>query len=119
MHIPFDGLCQPLSSVLQGKRRFVIESSVTDGPQPSDQNLEDILAPNALEKLRTTGKLGRAPWAASLTDGEIDFCREALDTHYCQELFVCCREKILGAAAARFAEQMLFCGTKRKRPTSL
>lgn len=71
MHVPFDGLRQPSPSILQGRRRLVVESVVTEGPQPSAQSLDDVLAPNALETLRTTGKLGRASWAASLGDGEI------------------------------------------------
>jgi len=71
MHVPFDGLRQPSPAILQGRKRFVIEHSSTEGPQPPTQKLEDAFAPIALEKLRTTSKLGRAPWATSLTEGEI------------------------------------------------
>ena len=71
MHIPFEGLGQPSPTILRGKKRLVIESSVTAGPQPQKLDIQDILAPNALEDLKRTGKLGRAPWATQLSAEQV------------------------------------------------
>ncbi|MGY6241567.1 TraB/GumN family protein (plasmid) [Burkholderia ambifaria] len=71
LHAPYVGLRQPLPSVLRGKARLVIESSVTQGPQPSFPPLQELLAPEAMARLATQGKLGRAPWAMSLSDEEV------------------------------------------------
>ncbi|MBB5409179.1 hypothetical protein HDG34_003120 [Paraburkholderia sp. HC6.4b] len=71
VHIPYPGLHQPLASALQGRARLVIESSVTQGPQPQPQGLPEVLAPNAYASLMTRGKLERAPWASSLSDDDV------------------------------------------------
>lgn len=70
-HIPYAGLRQPLPSVLQGKARLVIESSVTQGPQPAKEDPREISAPNALASLATRHTLERAPWAMSLSDRDV------------------------------------------------
>ncbi|RQH04349.1 TraB/GumN family protein [Paraburkholderia dinghuensis] len=71
MHIPYAGLRQPLPSVLRGRSRLVIESSVIQGPQPVRQDLRDMLAPNALASLETHHELERAPWAMMLSDQDV------------------------------------------------
>jgi uncharacterized protein YbaP (TraB family) len=71
LHAPYTGLRQPLPSVLRGKTRLVIESSVTQGPQPAPQDARELLEPDALANLATQGKLGRAPWAMSLSDEDV------------------------------------------------
>ena len=71
VHIPYAGLRQPLPSVLEGKARLVIESSVTQGPQPAKEDPREILAPNALASLATRHVLERAPWAMSLSARDV------------------------------------------------
>lgn len=71
LHVPYTGLLQPLPSVLRGKARLVIESSVTQGPQPPAPKVQDMLAPDAMPSLASQGRLGRAPWAMSLSDDEL------------------------------------------------
>lgn len=71
VHIPYPGLRQPLPSVLQGKARLVIESSVKQGPQPAKEAPSELLAPNALASLMTRHPLERAPWAMSLSDRDV------------------------------------------------
>jgi uncharacterized protein YbaP (TraB family) len=70
-HVPYAGLRQPLPSLLQGKARLVIESSVTQGPQPAKEDPREILAPNALASLATRHTLERAPWAMTLSDRDV------------------------------------------------
>lgn len=71
VHIAFPGLRQPLPAVLQGRARLVIESSVTQGPQPPQASLREVLAPNAYASLMTQGQLERAPWANALSDDNV------------------------------------------------
>lgn len=71
VHIAFPGLRQPLPAVLRGGARLVIESSVTQGPQPPQASLREVLAPNAYASLLTQGRLERAPWASALSEDDV------------------------------------------------
>ena len=90
IHVPVDGLPQPASTLMSGARQYVIESSVTAGPQPAQQNLMDMVNPAARSVLAASvipspekpvfhfPSLPMAPWATGLSAGQLSLFRERL-----------------------------------------
>lgn len=71
VHIPLAGLRQPVTEVLDGTKSFVIESSISQGPQPSTKSLQDALDPQVYASLAATGKMQRASWAKWLSNNQV------------------------------------------------
>ena len=76
LHIAATRLQQPDASVMNGAKRYVVESSTTQGPQPTALPLD--LAPEVIHRLLATKGVTRADWAAGLTEAHLKTFREYL-----------------------------------------
>ncbi|MDF8359426.1 TraB/GumN family protein [Achromobacter anxifer] len=72
IHVPYKGLVQPAAGLLDGRKRLVVESSRTQGPQPRDPSPTEMLHPDVLASVRAGRGVVRAPWAANLSDDQVD-----------------------------------------------
>lgn len=68
LHVPYPGLVQPAPTLLNGRKRLVVEGSVTQGPQPKAPSLSELLDPEAYQAFNAGLGFKRAPWAAHLTE---------------------------------------------------
>lgn len=81
LHVPYKGLVQPAAGLLDGRKRLVVESSRTQGPQPKDPSPTEMLHPDVLASVLAGRGVVRAPWAANLSDDQVD---QLLHTARCQ-----------------------------------
>ncbi len=81
LHVPYKGLVQPAGGLLDGRARLVVEGSLTQGPQPKAPTPTELFHPDALASIRAGRGAVRAPWAANLSDDQVD---QLLHTARCQ-----------------------------------
>lgn len=72
LHVPYKGLVQPAAGLLDGRTRLVVEGSSTQGPQPKALSPTELLHPDVLSSILAGRGLVRAPWAANLSDDQVD-----------------------------------------------
>lgn len=75
MHIPYAGLRQPSTSILQGAKHLVIEHTNTNELPLPTPNLANTLEPEVFSNLINTGKLSRANWAKALTNSQVGYLK--------------------------------------------